>query len=255
MENRNLYIVPAIVIGLCLIMATVVGAVSFYKIKSLSNVLSVTGSADKTITSDTVKWTSVVSRSVDSYGLKEGSTQIKNDLAVVKDYFKRSGIKDSEITVNPVTMNTICENRDSVVWDKYGNQTCGSSGISGYSLQQTIVVDSDKVSEITALSQAASDYFIGQGLIFNTQSLEYYYSKLADLRLDLLGEATKNAKSRADVIAKSTGKNIGSLQSATMGVFQVTAKNSVEVSDYGIYDTSSIEKKVTAVVRASFTLK
>jgi len=255
MENKNSFLLPAIILGLCFIMATAIGAISFYKAQFLSNVLSVTGSADKIVTSDTVKWVSTISRSVDSYNLKEGSSQIKSDLAIVKDYFKKSGIKDSEITVNPVVMNVVCENRDGMVWDKYGNQTCGSSMVSGYSLQQTVTVDSAKVSEITALSQAVSDYFIGQGLIFTTQSLEYYYSKLADLRLDLLGEATKNAKSRADVIAKSTGKNIGNLQSASMGVFQITAKNSVEVSDYGIYDTSSIEKKITAVVRASFTLR
>jgi hypothetical protein len=40
-----------------------------------------------------------------------------------------------------------------------------------------------------------------------------------------------------------------------MGVFQITAVNSTEISDYGSYDTSSIDKKVTAIVRASYTIK
>jgi hypothetical protein len=71
----------------------------------------------------------------------------------------------------------------------------------------------------------------------------------------LLTQATKDAKDRAQKIAENTGKKIDSLQTASQGVFQVTAKNSVEVSDYGTYDTASLEKKVTGVVRASFSLK
>jgi hypothetical protein len=85
--------------------------------------------------------------------------------------------------------------------------------------------------------------------------LEYYYNKLADLRLDLLTKATENAKERAQRIAQSTGAQINFLQSAATGVFQVTAKNSVDVSDYGVYDTTSIDKKITAVVKTSFSLK
>jgi len=45
------------------------------------------------------------------------------------------------------------------------------------------------------------------------------------------------------------------LKSADMGVFQVTAVNSVDVSDYGSYDTSAFEKQITAVVRRSFLYK
>jgi uncharacterized protein len=56
-------------------------------------------------------------------------------------------------------------------------------------------------------------------------------------------------------MAQSTGNSIGGVRSAQMGVFQITSKNSTEVSDYGISDTSSKNKLVTAVVNASFSLK
>jgi hypothetical protein len=38
------------------------------------------------------------------------------------------------------------------------------------------------------------------------------------------------------------------------GVFQITSRFSTDVSDYGIYDTSSKEKDITAVVSVSFGL-
>jgi hypothetical protein len=71
----------------------------------------------------------------------------------------------------------------------------------------------------------------------------------------MLAEATKNAKDRAERIAESSGSKVGSMRSADMGVFQVMAVNSTEVSDYGAYDTTSIDKNVMAVVRASFSLR
>jgi hypothetical protein len=255
MEIKNEIAFAASILGVSIIIATAIGADSFYRSKQLSNVLSVTGSAEKIVTSDTVKWQSVLSRSVDALALKEGSSQIKNDIEVVKKYFKNSGVQDSEITINPVTVTPFCQSQNGMSYDKFGNQSCGSSPTAGYNLQQVIAVESSRVAEITELTQSASDYFISQGLVFSTQNLEYYYSKLADLRLDLLSQATKDARLRAQKIAESTGKKIDSLQAASMGVFQVAAKNSVEVSDYGVYDTTSLEKKVTGVVRVSFSLK
>ncbi|MFA5160529.1 MAG: SIMPL domain-containing protein, partial [Candidatus Omnitrophota bacterium] len=43
--------------------------------------------------------------------------------------------------------------------------------------------------------------------------------------------------------------------SAKMGVFQITPVNSTEISDWGMNDTTSLDKKVTAVVNASFSIE
>jgi len=256
MENKNHLTVAMAVLGLSIILATLVGGLAFYKVKSAEgNVLSVTGSAEQVVNSDTVKWTSSFSRNVGQAELKDGSQQIAADLKTIIAFFKQSGVADNEITVNPVTITSLCESQSNVIYDKSGNQTCSGNKISGYSLQQSIIVESSKVVEVTALAQKSSDYLIAAGLMFSTQYLEYYYNKLADLRLELLTRATENAKERAQRIAQSTGAQINFLQSASTGVFQVTSKNSVDISDYGVYDNSSMEKKVTAVVKASFSLK
>ncbi|MCX6796393.1 MAG: SIMPL domain-containing protein [Candidatus Falkowbacteria bacterium] len=256
MESKNLNNVWPLIIGLSLIISSAIGGYAFYQGKALAtNTLSVTGSAEKIVTSDTVKWSSNFSRNVDASGLKGGSAQMKNDLQILKDYFKKNGVADSELTVNPMTISPLCESQNNVMYDKFGNQTCGNNKTAGYTLQQTVIIESEKVKEITDLSKNAGNYLIDQGLIFSSQGTEYYFNKLADIKIDLIDQATKNAKERADKIAASTGATICGLQSASTGVIQVTTKNSADVSDYGYYDTSSIEKKVTAVVKASFTLR
>jgi hypothetical protein len=171
---------------------------------------------------------------------------MKKDLDIIRVYLKENGIADSQITIRPVYLNPMYE------YDKYS----GSSKMTGYQLQQQVVVESvGEIKKITDLSQEAPAALAGKGLLFSTQNLEYYYSKFAELKVEMLTDATKNATERAKRIAESTGAKLGRLQSASMGVFQVTAVNSQEVSDYGYFDSSSIEKKVTSVVRAAFSLR
>ena len=47
------------------------------------------------------------------------------------------------------------------------------------------------------------------------------------------------------MLVGATGGSLGGLRSVDVGVFQVTAPNSTEVSDYGVYDTSTLDKDVT----------
>jgi hypothetical protein len=120
---------------------------------------------------------------------------------------------------------------------------------------QNITVQSNDVGKISDLAKNVSSLVSGNGMLFSTSSLEFYYSKLPDVRVELLASAVADAKARAEQLAQAGGKKIGALQSASSGVVQVMAPNSVEVSDYGMYDTSSINKEVMVTVKASFEIK
>ena len=56
------------------------------------------------------------------------------------------------------------------------------------------------------------------------------------------------------MLLAATGGSLGKLRGVDVGVFQVTSPNSTEVSDYGVYDTSTLQKDVTAVVNVTFSL-
>ncbi|HNV36972.1 MAG TPA: SIMPL domain-containing protein, partial [Rectinema sp.] len=115
-------------------------------------------------------------------------------------------------------------------------------------------VTSTDIDRLERVSRSAGD-LIAQGVALDSASLEYMYTKLADLRNSLLERATEDAKKRAEAIASSSGAKIGAVKSARMGVFQITPRYSTMVDDYGINDTSSRLKDVTAVVGAEFRLK
>jgi len=249
--NRGVsFTLAALILGGSLIAATVIASGVAYRVKSLGNTISVTGSAEKTITSDVAKWTGSFSRTVDANGLKAGYAQMTADLNVIKSLLKEKGVSDDQISVLPVTVN---ENTECMQVTSSG--ICQGTRLIGYTLSEMLVVEANDVDKVTKLAQDAPSSLADKGIVFQGQSPEYYYSKLADLKLDMLTEATKSAKDRADKIVGSTGAKLGNLQSAGMGVFQITTVNSTEISDYGTYDTTSIQKKVTAIVRASFLLE
>lgn len=232
---------PAMIISLGLFLSACVGALTFYQVRSLDDALSVTGSAKTAVSSDSVKWTFNISRRVTETALQSGYASIARDLAATKKFLSDHGIKDEQVTIAPVMMEEI--------WHDANYQ-----GPREVVLRQSLTLQSSDVAGVTNLAKA-TDQLANQGVFLSANPPEYYYSKLADLRVSLLAAAVKDAKARAEQLAKSSGQRVGSLKAASSGVVQVMTPNSVEVSDYGSYDTASIEKEVMVTVRTTFFVK
>ena len=67
--------------------------------------------------------------------------------------------------------------------------------------------------------------------------------------------ARAEAKRRGDILVKGLGGKLGRMRATSLGVYQITPRNSTDVSDYGVNDTSSRLKDVRAVVSARFAVK
>lgn len=204
--------------------------------------ITVTGSAKRRITSDLVVWSAGVS--AQSAALTDAYKQLSESTPRIKEYLLSKGIPENQMTVSSIT-TTQQHGRDSD-----GNET---SQITGYTLSQQIEVRSNDVAKIGQIAREATE-LINQGILIESQAPKYYYTQIGDLKIEMLGEAAKDAKERAERIAQSTGNSIGAVRSAKMGVLQITAADSTDVSDYGVYDTSTIEKDMTAVVNVSFAV-
>ena len=238
-ENKNNLAALGFILGASLILSTAIGAYSFYKIRT-SDYISTTGSAKKAVVSDNVKWTSTITRVVKLATVKTGYAQMDADLKEVKAFLAASGIPETNINIAPIYMQEIYDNSGAL--DK------------NYNLVQNIEVRSGDVNKIAGLAKDSS-LVVGKGILFATQSLEYYYSKLPEARIELLDAAVADAKARATKLAVAGGKRIGALKSASSGVVQVLSPNSAEVTDYGSYNTSTIEKEIMITVKASFQIR
>jgi hypothetical protein len=236
-----------IILGVCIAAATIVSSFilsqGFLKVmKFTKEVITVTGSAQKEIKSDYAVWSGSFSRR--EQNLATAYRNLQEDLSRVRKYLILKGVAEKEIIVNQIFTETIYKK------NKEGNDT---NEIEGYRLSQSVEICSNDVDKITQVSRESTE-LINEGVELNSGSPEYFYTKLEELKIQMLAIATENAKQRAENMAKATGNKIGFMRSARMGVFQITPANSTEVSDWGVNDTSSIDKKVTAVVNVSFAI-
>lgn len=238
---KNTIVIASIILGVSLILSIFIYTNNQYSMEKLNNTLEVTGSATKTVESDLAKLRSSFSRIVKESGLKEGYAQMSVDQQKVIAFLTENGITEDEYEIYPVSM-----------YESYQYNKTPNSEIE-YSLTQQVIVTSIDIEKIQLLSKKTED-LINQDVIYQSNSPEYYYTKLPDERIALLPDAVLDAQKRAQAIAESTDERVGTIKSASMGVVQVMQPDSIDVSSYGTYDTSTIEKEIMITVRASFTL-
>ena len=207
------------------------------------DVVTVTGSYSQNVTSDNgrveFEITARKPTKVDAYNA------LNQQRPIVMKYLQDKGVTPDNIdskTVNGYYTYKVLPNGTTTNETAYFNAT------------QQISVNSNDVIKNKEISTDITN-LISKGVDINVYEPSYFYSGLSDLKVKMLEEATKDAKQRADAMLKATHNHVGKIQSVKMGVFQITPVDSTNVSDMGISDTSSIEKKITSVANVTFAIK
>ena len=181
---------------------------------------------------------------VEGESLAAAHRKLKNDLSKVEAFLQTRGV--SNFVAAPISIFEV-RAKEKAEAEMVREKTVA------YRLSQLIEVRSGDVGRIARLS-SESVALIDEGVVFTTNSPEYVYTKAGDAKIEMLAEATKDARLRADQIAFQGGRTIAQLRSARMGVFQITPLHSLQTSGEGVNDTSSEEKTITAVVSATFSM-
>lgn len=205
------------------------------------NVIAVTGSASEIVKSDkgTLNFDIIVKKATK----KEAYNAVQSQIGIVEKYLQDKKISNIEIrTVNG-----------------YYNYKRESNGAytnipESYNLSQPVTITSNNVELIKEISNDITN-LINQGVDINVYSPSYSYSGLPELKVSLLEKASNDAKARAASMLKATHNSVGKIHSVRMGVYQITPVDSTDVSDMGVNDSSTIDKKVTAVANISFKIK
>jgi hypothetical protein len=234
----------AIVTGIAIIVAAWIAGSSFEYRSKAEETIIVTGLAEKDFTSDLIVWNGSYSRK--SMDLKTAYAQLKDDEIAIRNYLVSKGISNNEIITSAVNINK----EFSAKTNENGDQV--SQEFTGYNLTQIITVQSGDVDKIDQISRQSTE-LIENGIEFTSQPPSFYNTKLSQVKMDLLARASADAKQRAETIAKNAGSKLGNLKRATMGVFQITGKNSNEDYSYGgAFNTSSKLKTGSITIKMEF---
>jgi uncharacterized protein len=252
-----------VVIGVTLVILALIGINGLQRLRAKTFTIAVTGSAVKTIRSDLAVWSFSVSYSgYDEY--KSLYLKLKPVPTAVEGFLKKQGIDASEIRVgasqvsaNVETNEIDCTVKDTncktVVKDKIALRYKTVSR-TNYTVSRYFTVESNKVDLVIKASNAVDDLF-DQNIVVGGSELRLIYTKLAELRLELVKAASEDAFKRAELIAQPVGKRITMIEDGRLGVFQINAKNDPSISDVGNFDTTSLEKDVRAIVNATYQIE
>lgn len=207
-----------------------------------ANGITVTGSAKASAKADSVVWTLNISQL--SPSASAGISKVNAGVDAVNKYLIDGGIKQDEITLGALS--------------SYGNEEYNNGNSTGriisYRVNRDVTIRTKNVDTVFKLSQGIGSV-IATGVPVNNYGPQYLISNLSSLRPKLLAEAMADAKVRAEAITKAVGGSVGNVTNVRSGVIQVTTPDSTMTSDAGAYDTSTIDKTVTATVSVTFQTK
>jgi hypothetical protein len=238
------YSVPLVAASTILVIGAVI--VSLYAGKVMSDIklandtIEVTGSAKEAVVADMGRWTITLDAHTGANDQQAGFERLDAAIAKITGHLTEIGFAEYE-TPTGTTYPTY-------TYPQYGEPI-----LTGYTVSRSITVRSTDIEKLSALANNVEP-FVGQGYNVATGMLELTYSKLPEIRVKLLSEAIQDATDRAKAIAQDSGRAVGTLRNASSGVVQVLPLGGVDISDYGSYDTQSINKEVMVTVRATFGL-
>lgn len=239
--------INALIFGLAIVGAAFLLGNAYIQRSETTGTLSVTGLGTVDFVSDLIVWSG--SFEAANENMQTAYTQLEEDKNIIKNYLVSKGISSDEIVFEAVSTGYIYEDNYSPEGKYIGQIKIG------YRLTQNLTITSNDVEKVEKISREVTE-LLNQGIKFYSNPPSYYYTKLADLKLQLIQMATEDAHTRADKISTNSGSKLGKLLDARMGIFQITGQNSNE--DYswgGAFNTSSKLKTASITVKLKYEVK
>ena len=170
--------------------------------------------------------------------LSEVQARIDADLATVRQFLVAQGNPADAITLGRLEV-TDMQSRE------YGGQNNGPRFI----LAQTVIVRTTDVDRVQATTRSLND-LVRQGVVIQDFSgPTYVFTRLNDVRPEMIAEATTSARTGAEQFAKDSGTPLGPIREATQGSFQILSRD--EIGD----ESQSPDKKVRVVTTVRYSLR
>ncbi len=239
--------INTIIIACSVIIAGYLLASGYKNRAKVSQAISVTGSGEENFSSDLIVWRASFSKR--DMELKQAYADLNEDQKTIRKYLTSKGVKSDEIVFEAVDI------QKDFNYDYDENGQLRNTIFNGYSLSQSLKIQSKNVDVVENISREVTE-LIDAGVELNSFAPDYYYTKLAQLKIKMIEAATKDAKNRAEKIAVNAGGVLGDLKNADMGVFQITGENTQEEFSWGgNYNTSSKKKTANVTIRLKYEIK
>lgn len=234
------------IVMLGVILTALIAANAIKHRNEAQDAITVTGLGEKEFVSDLIVWEGNLIQ--ESPSLQEAYRLIEQDKNQVREYMRSKNIPDSSVVFMFINIFKMED-------PQYDDGRYVGTRFSGYRLSQTFKIESHDVEKVENVSREISE-LISKGIQIESNAPQYYYTKLSDLKLELIASATEDGRRRAQKVAGESKSKLGKLRSGRMGVFQITGANENEAYSWGgSFNTSSKRKKASITVKLEYHIK
>ncbi len=236
--------INAIIFALAIVIASFFLGNAYTERSKSESQISVTGLGKKDFSSDLIVWEG--SFGSESMELSAAFEQLQKDKELIRAYLIEKGVGEDKIVFEAVRSTKKQKRLYAPDGDYMGER------FDGYSLTQSLKIESNEVEKIERIAREITE-LLNKGVQFYSRPPRYYYTGLADLKIEMISKATEDARVRAEKIAENSGAQLGDLKSARMGVFQITGQNSTENYSWGgTFNTADKEKTASITMKLIF---
>lgn len=205
--------------------------------------VTVKGLATKDVAADLAIWS--LATTVTGAELSETQSRLEGNADKVRAFFVKHGFAADDVKLQNLQ---VTDNEA----DPYRNNRAGPRFV----LSQSFIVRTSDPQKMIAASEdigalLKQGVVIGSGQSYSAQPPQYLYTKLNDVKTQMLEEATANARQSAEQFAKDSGQDIGVIRTANQGVFQILPRDPVE----NMREEQQYEKTLRVVVTLNYYLR
>lgn len=249
-EHKNLFkamTVLGLLLAIGMASAAFILGVQAKRAVSGQQSITVKGLAEKPIKADSAEWTITIGVSSDTQA--NALNTLAEELKVVQTFLGKQGLDQSTWTID---VETIGPHYEEIFIKDVPRQVQ-----KGFDAYQNIRINTKDLAKITAANKAFLQLKADNHPV-NAQPPSYLVSNLEAIKMSLIADATKNARSRATEFVKQDGVKVGVMKSASQGAFYILPVGGADDSDNsygGVYDKSTIDKTARVVVTIVYNIE
>ncbi len=196
--------------------------------------VTVRGLAERDVTADLATWT--LSYSATAADLSTAQASVDRDTQSIRAFLKDLGLPADAIQPSAVNVSQYTNN-----------------GVPRSTVRQRMTLRSTDIERAQSAVKRQFD-LVRKGVVLEEGSgMAYTFTKLNDIKPEMVAEATKDARAAAEQFAKDSGTSVGTIKTATQGYFSVQARDGDSGGGWGQSDTPF--KKVRVVTTVDFYLR
>lgn len=209
-----------VIVGVLLFAGLSVGGMSIghgmYKSRTQDRYVTVKGLAEREVEADLAIWP--ITFSVTGDNLDEITNGINKNRVTVVNFLKKNGFDSSMISHSaPKITDMNAEKYYSSEKIRYR-----------YIAQITVTLRTSDVRKVKETMEKAGE-LVSLGVVISDQSwnntTEFIFTKLNEIKPEMIEEATKNARSSAQKFALDSGSKIGKIRNASQGFFSISDRD------------------------------